>query len=112
MTASEFEALLTRVDALIAEFERHPDADVRQLALDLLQGIDAVHREGIARLVDLLNQRFPRLLQEAAVADPVIRLLLVLYDLAPSATADPAFIPLERLQQSAALARTRPKASA
>lgn len=109
MTASEFEALLSRVDTLIAEFERHSDPDVRQLALDLLHGIDAVHREGIARLVDLMNQRFPRLLQEAAVADPVIRLLLVLYDLAPSAPPDPAFIPLERLQQSAALARTRPR---
>jgi hypothetical protein len=107
MTASEFEALLTRVDALIGEFEHHADPDVRQLALGLLHGIDAVHREGIARLVDLLNQRFPRLLEEAAANDPVIRLLLLLYDLAPSASPAPAFIPLERLQQSAALARTR-----
>ena len=112
MTAGEFEALLSRVDALIAEFERHPDPDVRQRALDLLHGIDAVHREGIARLVDLLNQRFPRLLEEATATDPVIRLLLVLYDLAPSTSPSPAFIPLERLQQSAALARTHPKASA
>src|SRR5262249_22485886 len=112
MTANEFEALLSRVDALIVQFERHPDPNVRQLALDLLHGIDAVHRQGIARLVDLLNQRFPLLLQEAAANDPVIRLLLVLYDLAPSLSPSPAFIPLERLQQSAALARTRGEASA
>jgi hypothetical protein len=112
MTVGEFEALLSRVDALVAEFERHADPAVRQLAMDLLHGIDAVHREGIARLVDLLNRRFPRLLEEAAANDPVIRLLLVLYDLAPSASPTPAFIPLERLQQSAALARTRRKTSA
>ena len=37
----------------------------------------------------------------------VIRLLLVLYDLTPPGSPDPAFIPLERLQQSAALAQTR-----
>jgi hypothetical protein len=42
-----------------------------------------------------------------AVIDPVIRILLALYELEPGGSPRAAFIPLERLAQSAASARAR-----
>jgi hypothetical protein len=42
-----------------------------------------------------------------AAADPVVRILLALYDLEPGGSPTATFIPLERLAQSAAAARGR-----
>jgi hypothetical protein len=106
MTRDEFEALLTRLDALIADFEAHPDASVREQALELLRLVDAVHREGLGRLITMIGRRHPDVVSEAAL-DPVIRILLALYELEPGASPPAAFIPLERLAQSAAAARAR-----
>jgi hypothetical protein len=104
MAPEEFEDLLIRLDALVGELEAHPDARVRARALDLLRHVDAVHREGLGRLAGLIRGRDPELMAEAAL-DPVVGLLLSLYDLAPAAPR--AFIPLERLEASAAAARAR-----
>ena len=106
MTSAEFEALLTQLDALVAEFEAHPDASVSEQALELLRLVDAVHREGLGRLVTMISRRHPELISEAAI-DPVIRILLALYELEPGGSPRTAFIPLERLAQSAASARAR-----
>jgi hypothetical protein len=107
MTGEEFEELLTRLDALIGEFETHADATVSAQSLELLRLVDAVHREGLGRLVHLIRQRQPELLGTVA-DDPVVRILLALYDLEPGGPPSPAaFIPLERLAKSAAVARER-----
>jgi hypothetical protein len=106
MTGEEFEALLTRLDALIADFEAHPDSSVSEQALELLRLVDAVHREGLGRLITMISRRHPELVSEAVI-DPVIRILLALYELEPGGSPRAAFIPLERLAQSAASARAR-----
>lgn len=106
MTPDEFEALLAHLDGLVAEFEGHPDPSVRERALELLRHVDAVHREGIGRLAQLISHSYPQFLQEAA-RDPVVGILLALYDLTPSEPRGTAFIPLSRLERSAAATRAR-----
>jgi hypothetical protein len=106
MTEAEFEELLTHLDALVAEFEEHPDPAVSARALELIRHVDAVHREGLGRIVGLIGRRVPELLEEAA-RDPVARILLALYDLAPAGRKSAAFVPIADLERSAAAARAR-----
>src|SRR3989442_802990 len=85
---------------------RPPGPAVSARALELIRHVDGVHREGLARLVGLIGRRAPQLLDEAA-RDPVLSLLLALYDLAPAGDRGAAFIPLADLERSAAAARAR-----
>jgi len=71
-----------RLDSLIQGFEQHPIEQVREQALEMLGLVDALHREGINRMVELLWTGSPAVL-EKALHDPAINMLLQLYDLAP-----------------------------
>jgi len=105
MTDAEFEDLLTRLDALVTEFEQHPDPVTSARALEMIQLVDAVHRAGLGQLVALIRRRDPKLLEDAS-QDRIMRILLALYDLEPG--GDPvrgAFVPLSQLQASARLVR-------
>jgi hypothetical protein len=106
MTEREFEELLNHLDALVAGFEAHPDPELSARALELIRHVDAVHREALTRLVGLIARRDPHLLDEAG-RDPIVGILLALYDLAPGGPAGAAFIPLADLERSAAAARGR-----
>jgi|SRR5215469_18104301 len=107
MTAAEFEDLLTRLDALVTDFEHHPDPAVSARALEMIHHVDAVHREGLGRIVALISARDPKLIEEAT-RDPIVRILLALYDLEPGGGRERgAFIPLADLEASALLARAR-----
>lgn len=110
MSANEFEELLTRLDALVAEFEGHQDPAVSARVLELIRQVDAVHRAGLERLTALVARRHPELLDEMAV-DPVAGLLLTLYDLTPGGRRNAAFIPLAQLEASAYAARARREAA-
>jgi len=106
MTDVEFEELLTRLDVLVTEFEHHPDAVVGARAIEMIQHVDALHREGLGRLIALIDRRYPQFLQEAA-RDRVLRILLELYDLAPGSPERRGFVPLAQLEASALAARAR-----
>jgi hypothetical protein len=107
MTDAEFEELLTRLDALVTEFEHHPDPAVSARAIEMLQHIDAVHREGLGRLVALIGAHDPKIL-DGATHDAVVRILLALYDLDPGGERERrAFIPLTHLEASAHAMRAR-----
>ena len=113
LSEREFNAAAQRLDELILEFETLPYPTVRDNFFEALQAVDAVHREALGRLVDLIKARDPSGLFERAQQDPVIRTLLVLYDLAsgddlpelPSAQSARNFIALDQLQ----IAPRRPK---
>ncbi|HXH05954.1 MAG TPA: Rieske 2Fe-2S domain-containing protein [Vicinamibacterales bacterium] len=90
--------VLEAIERRIAALEAHPDAEVREAVRTLLEGIDAVHRTGLARLVEALRAMAGPALLNRLVADPAVRLLLVAYDLVP---AD------RRLQAEEALDRVR-----
>ncbi|MDQ4077294.1 MAG: Rieske (2Fe-2S) protein [Chloroflexota bacterium] len=98
--------LIRQLDDLVAVFEHHPDPVIREQVVTLLEGLDALHREGLQRLVGTLRDAGADALVEQAASDPVVKVLLGLYDLVdldlpeappsvpPSATA---FIPLEQV---------------
>lgn len=81
MTDEEFRQLIEQLDALIREFETLPFPQVREMVFDLLQGIDAVHREGLWRLSRFLEEKVGSDVLDRAANDPIIRTLLVMYDL-------------------------------
>lgn len=93
-------ALVTRLDRLIRSFEEHPREDVRAQVLEMLGLIDALHRGGVARLVEALWAGSPTVLEQA-LADPAVQVLLELYDLGSTEAG-----PLE--QAEVALAQVRP----
>lgn len=89
-----------RLDNLVQDFEQHPSEQVRQQALEMLGLVDALHREGMNRIAELLWTGSPTVL-EKALHDPAINMLLQLYDLAPG---EPE--PIEQVEM--ALAQVRP----
>lgn len=103
LTEGEFQAVGRHLDDLVREFENLPFPEVRDKVFELLQTIDALHRAGLTRLVDLLRERDEGALLEQATADSIVGTLLVLYDLIPEPAAPVAapgtlsFIPLEQI---------------
>lgn len=115
MPYESYVQLIQQLDDLVTVFEDHPDPATREQAVALLSGLDALHREGLSRLVGGLREAGVQSLLDRVTADPVVATLLGLYDLAEldlpeEARPDPApraaFVPLERLT-----ARRKPRAS-
>ena len=79
--SDEDKDLLAEVDRLIAALEAHPDRTVREQVRALLEGIDAVHRTALTKLVDAIRGMAGEALINKLIADPAIRLLLMSYDL-------------------------------
>jgi len=78
-TNEEWLRLLDEVNGGLAELEAALDPDQHAQVLALLQGIDAVHRESLHRLVRLFKEG----VVEQVVTDPAIRTLFGMYDLLP-----------------------------
>lgn len=94
VTNDEWDALLADVNARVEAVESWPDDAARHQVLELLNGVDAIHREALRRLVRLFKDG----VLEQVVTDPAIRTLMELYDLLPKqpaaeaeAEAKPAF---------------------
>ena len=109
MSYETYVNLIRQLDELVAVFEAHPDPATRAQAVALLSGLDALHREGLGRLVSALREAGAQELLSRAVADPVVKVLLGLYDLVdlglpeapqPGMTPQTVFFPLERLMVS------------
>lgn len=79
LSNDEWDALLAHVDHLVHEMEHLPDAHLKKRVMELMQGIDALHREALHRLVRLFKEG----VLEKVVTDPAIRTLMELYDLLP-----------------------------
>lgn len=75
--------VLEEVERLIAALEAHPDRTVRENVKALLQGIDAVHRTALEKLVAAIQSMAGEPFLRRLVGDPAIRLLLMSYDLVP-----------------------------
>ena len=114
LTEGEFQAVGRHLDDLVREFERLPFPEVRDKVFELLQTVDALHRSGLNRLVDVLREHDGGALLERSIADPIVRTLLVLYDLVPEpapiavAPGRGSFIPLERIGRAPVRSVRRP----
>jgi nitrite reductase/ring-hydroxylating ferredoxin subunit len=78
-TNEEWQALVAEVGALIASLDEIGDAEQSQKVFAALEGIDAIHREALHRLVRLFKEG----VLEQVVTDPAIRTLMGMYDLMP-----------------------------
>lgn len=79
MSNEEWDELLAHVSGLVREMEQLDD-QTRKRVFELLDGIDAIHRESLTRLVRLFKDG----VLEQVISDPPIHTLMELYDLLPS----------------------------
>jgi nitrite reductase/ring-hydroxylating ferredoxin subunit len=79
MTTAGWDKLLDQVNQQIEELEQLPLPDVKEKVFTLLEGIDAIHREALGRLVSL----FKKGVLEQVIEDRPIHTLMELYDLLP-----------------------------
>ena len=96
---SELADAVARLDDLVTRFEAHPHPDVRDGVAALLQAVDTIHRIGLTRLAGELEGLGP--VRERLLADPALRLLLELYELAPpeeTSAGGVGFVPLSALR--------------
>jgi nitrite reductase/ring-hydroxylating ferredoxin subunit len=82
--AAVFEAAAARLDELVRQFEAQPPSQQRDQVFELLAAADAMHRAALGRLVDRLRAVGPPGVLERLSADPLVRNLLELYDMAPA----------------------------
>ena len=81
-TQEEWEELLGYAGELIESLEGIEDEALRGRVFESLQAVDAIHREGLTRLVRLFKDG----VLEQVIADPPIRTLMEMYDLLPAAS--------------------------
>jgi nitrite reductase/ring-hydroxylating ferredoxin subunit len=79
MPNDEWDALLAHVNGLIQQMDELPEDNVKTAIFELLDGIDAIHREALLRLVRLFKEG----VLEQVATDPAIHTLLELYDMLP-----------------------------
>lgn len=69
------------VDRLITALQQHPDPAVGKQLRELLEGIDAVHRTGLTRMLTAIQGMAGEAFINRLVGDPAIRFLLMSYEL-------------------------------
>ena len=79
LSNDEWDSLLAEVNALVQQMEALPAGETKASVFRLLDGIDAIHREALHRLVRLFKEG----VFEKVVSDPAIHTLMELYDLLP-----------------------------
>ena len=86
MSNDDWDALLANVNGLIEQMDRLPAGEVKTAVFEVLDGIDAIHREALRRLVRLFKEG----VLDKVVSDPAIHTLMELYDLLPQPHEEPA----------------------
>ncbi|HEY3494160.1 MAG TPA: hypothetical protein VGK73_05720 [Polyangiaceae bacterium] len=99
--ASDFDARLERVSALVERLERHSDLEAREAARELVATVLELHARGLARLLELCGEE--RLLP-ALSHDPALASLLLLHGLHPDPLGERVQRALARLEPSLARA--------
>lgn len=78
---AEFQHLLDWVGQGVQAMEGIEDEQVREQVFALLEGMDIVHREGLARLLDLISTADDQHALATITGDRIVQTLLELYDL-------------------------------
>lgn len=83
MLTEHYFELLSSTAELVTQLGEHEDQGVATSVETLLRQVDLVHREGLLRLVEALRaQGAGQALDRIVCDDPVVRVLLGLYELA------------------------------
>lgn len=105
MNHDTYLGVIRTVDDLVRIFEDHPDERTRERMTALLTGVDAIHREGLERLLSRVRDLGGDELVERLADDPIVETLLGLYDLAeldvPEEEPDgeiTGFVPLDEVR--------------
>ena len=80
--------IMSRVAELADQLVKHPDKKVRDAIQELLDWVDAFHREGLGRLVEAMRSWRGEVLLRAVAEDPIAGPFLGLYDLGESDERD------------------------
>ena len=99
----EFEQVLPRIAELAEKLTSHDDANVVDMAGELLDWIDVFHANGVGRMVEMVRDWRGDILLESFAADPVVGTLLDAYGLGAAIDIEAA-----RVAVQAALAEVRP----
>ena len=76
-----YQEVLERIARLAEELTGHPDPAVAEGVTELLDWVDAFHRDGLGRLVEMVRAWRGELFLESAGADDVVGTLLAAYGL-------------------------------
>ncbi len=82
--------VLERITVLAEELAGHPDRDVAERVTELLDWVDAFHREGLGRLVEMVRAWRGEIFLENAAADPIAGPFLSTYGLGEGEAAEEA----------------------
>lgn len=80
MKPEELHELSDRLDTILEAIQERAEPDVVSAVVELMEGLQRVHAEGLRKLAELLTER-PELF-ERALDEPVVSNLFFLYDLA------------------------------
>lgn len=87
MAEPDLETDLARLERIIGSFENEPDTAVRERVTELIESVDAVHRQLVWAVGKAVHSSSPELF-ESLLEDPVASLLFEMYGLvAPSRKA-------------------------
>jgi Fe-S cluster biogenesis protein NfuA len=89
MTDSEaaldrFRTCARQLDSMVRDFETLPYPRIRDRMSQILQTVDALHREPLHRLMQLVRLHAPDGLADRILEEDTVRGLLMLYDLVPA----------------------------
>ena len=70
-----------RIGELVGRLVEHPDEAVGERITELLDWVDVFHREGLTRLIGMVEQWRGEIFLESMASDPVAGTLLDAYDL-------------------------------
>ncbi len=79
-TGPEIGPALDRLDRIIGTFENEPEVAVRERVLELLEAVDAVHRQLVWRVGEQVHSARPELF-ERLLEDPIASVLFEMYGL-------------------------------
>jgi len=76
-----YDQILFRIGELAEELSEHPDPAVAEKVGELLDWVDAFHRDGLGRLIEMTRQWRGEIFLEAVAGDPITGTLLEVYGL-------------------------------